>query len=452
MLVKPKIFIKLWIILVLLAIAIVSCKPSLLTGSVDFAWSDHTYKINLPLAAGYWLISYLLIQLVGWIAEYLAKIPENVIDWYNERQHLAAKNALYQQIMNILWLTQGEKMTLPATQVFALNDPIWLTIRQTLAVRQATLLGDYRLAFTLIPALSQQDAWWGKLWYWKVRALSSMAQTPSSFGDNNLDNTANESQFDFKKTDVSRLNEPLLLELATHFEASGYLEGLDLLLKKGDWHALNEQYKSWEVRRWRIYLALHESPSTSYKEWAAHWKQVPGALRDDPSLAAWWIEKLLSLNAISEAKSAIIKALERHLSATLLPYYTQIALSGAVSHDELMPWLERIEKWLDRFNSNDHKNGNGSDDAHLLHYELLAATGQICTAMQMWGKAADYWQQAKQIAHKHLAHLSRYLTASQQMLKLLERSQGTEKAYSVSLEIIDQIQHQLNDKNDERYA
>jgi len=118
---------------------------------------------------------------------------------------------------------------------------------------------------------------------------------------------------------------------------------------------------------------------------AAYWKQLPGDMRTDPTVAATAARFHLALGGNAEAQQIIEQALDREWNPTL------VALYGESAGTDALPQIERAEKWLRAY---------ARDPA------LLLALGKLCMRQGLWGKAQSYIEASLALEPTHDGHMT----------------------------------------------
>jgi HemY protein len=118
---------------------------------------------------------------------------------------------------------------------------------------------------------------------------------------------------------------------------------------------------------------------------ANYWKQVPGEMRVDPTVASAAARYYLALGSASEAQSIIEQALEREWNSGL------VALYGEAGGADALPQIERAEKWL---------------RTHARDPALLLALGKLCMRQELWGKAQSYIEASLALEPTHDGHMT----------------------------------------------
>jgi HemY protein len=118
---------------------------------------------------------------------------------------------------------------------------------------------------------------------------------------------------------------------------------------------------------------------------ANYWKQVPGEMRVDPTVAATAARYYVALGSASEAQSIIEQALEREWNSSL------VALYGEAGGADALPQIERAEKWL---------------RVHARDPALLLALGKLCMRQELWGKAQSYIEASLALEPTHDGHMT----------------------------------------------
>lgn len=431
---KSKGFLRFWMFVGLLILLAVIRYPVLLTGQVTIAYMGHERRVSFLILIVIWLTGYFLLQLMLWLIGRLVGWPSYLKNWYRVRQQNLAREQWYRQLMNELWLQEDKigdtRIKLP--QLSVIQERFWSAIQWVMIIKYAVSTGDYHRVFVAISELVKCDDWWGRIWYWKVRAAMRLSGMKSvDIGSDSDTMCSNDACcFTFQESELVALAPEMQLKLIEYFEITHCLWGLDLLLKKASWRDLSKQYEDCRVRRWRLYLDLHSNEDTEYRSCVKRWKELPRDLRYKTVLANWWIDNLIGFGVLDEAKDYLVKTLEHGLSVTLLQCYLQMALDDS----EQLTWLERVEQWIDRC----HGWTGGQSDCDWqsnVRYELLVCAGQLCLALQLWGKAVDYWQEAQRVA----GDLWRYLYASQMLIKVTEQHNGMSTAYELYLPLMTEV-------------
>jgi HemY protein len=118
---------------------------------------------------------------------------------------------------------------------------------------------------------------------------------------------------------------------------------------------------------------------------AAYWKQLPGEMRNDPTVAATAARYNLALGNAAAAQAIIEQALEREWNPAL------VALYGEAAGEDALPQIERAEKWL---------------RAHARDPALLLALGKLCMRQGLWGKAQSYIEASIALEPTHDGHMT----------------------------------------------
>src|SRR5204862_4877678 len=118
---------------------------------------------------------------------------------------------------------------------------------------------------------------------------------------------------------------------------------------------------------------------------AAYWKQLPGEMRNDPTVAATAARYHLALGNAAAAQAIIEQALEREWNPAL------VALYGEAAGEDALPQIERAEKWL---------------RAHARDPALLLALGKLCMRQGLWGKAQSYIEATLALEPTHDGHMT----------------------------------------------
>ena len=117
----------------------------------------------------------------------------------------------------------------------------------------------------------------------------------------------------------------------------------------------------------------------------AYFKQLPGDMRTDATVAATAARYQLALGAAVQAQSIVEQALEREWNPTL------VALYGETGGPDALPQIERAEKWL---------------RAHARDPALLLALGKLCMRQGLWGKAQSYIEASLALEPTHDGHMT----------------------------------------------
>jgi HemY protein len=118
---------------------------------------------------------------------------------------------------------------------------------------------------------------------------------------------------------------------------------------------------------------------------AAYWKQMPGEMRMDPTVAATAARYQLALGSPADAQAIIEQALEREWNSSL------VALYGEAGGADALPQIERAEKWLRQ---------------HARDPALLLALGKLCMRQELWGKAQSYIEASLALEATHDGHMT----------------------------------------------
>jgi HemY protein len=118
---------------------------------------------------------------------------------------------------------------------------------------------------------------------------------------------------------------------------------------------------------------------------SAYWKQLPGELRTDGTIAATAARYHLALGGSAEAQAIVEAALEVAWDAGLVALYADCAGSNA------LPLIERAEKWL---------------RLHARDPALLLALGKLCMRQELWGKAQSYIEASLALEPTHEGHMT----------------------------------------------
>ncbi len=118
---------------------------------------------------------------------------------------------------------------------------------------------------------------------------------------------------------------------------------------------------------------------------AAYWKQVPGELRLDATIAGRAARLNLALGAIPEAQAIVEAALEAVWDSGLVALYAECA------GDSALPLIERGERWL---------------RAHARDPALLLTLGKLCMRQELWGKAQSYIEASLALEPTHEGHMT----------------------------------------------
>ncbi len=116
-----------------------------------------------------------------------------------------------------------------------------------------------------------------------------------------------------------------------------------------------------------------------------YWKQIPSAMRMDPTVAATAARHYLALGSQAEAQAIIEQALEREWNSSL------VAIYGETGGANAMPQIERAEKWL---------------RTHARDPALLLALGKLCMRQELWGKAQSYIEASLALEPTHDGHMT----------------------------------------------
>ena len=118
---------------------------------------------------------------------------------------------------------------------------------------------------------------------------------------------------------------------------------------------------------------------------AAYWRTVNSEARLDPIVAATAARMHLALGGHGEAQAIVEEALDREWSPTL------VALYGECGGAEVLPQIERAEKWL---------------RSHARDPALLLALGKLCMRQGLWGKAQSYIEASLALEPTHDGHMT----------------------------------------------
>jgi HemY protein len=116
-----------------------------------------------------------------------------------------------------------------------------------------------------------------------------------------------------------------------------------------------------------------------------YWKQIPSAMRMDPTVAATAARHYLALGSQADAQAIIEQALEREWNPSL------VAIYGETGGANAMPQIERAEKWL---------------RTHARDPALLLALGKLCMRQELWGKAQSYIEASLALEPTHDGHMT----------------------------------------------
>ena len=116
-----------------------------------------------------------------------------------------------------------------------------------------------------------------------------------------------------------------------------------------------------------------------------YWKQIPAAMRTDPTVAATAARYYLALGSHAEAQAMIEQALEREWNASL------VALYGEAGGPDTLSQIERAEGWL---------------RSHARDPALLLALGKLCMRQELWGKAQSYIEASLALEPTHDGHMT----------------------------------------------
>ncbi len=118
---------------------------------------------------------------------------------------------------------------------------------------------------------------------------------------------------------------------------------------------------------------------------SAYWKQLPGEMRTDATVAATAARYHLALGGNAEAQAIVEQALEREWNPSL------VALYGDAAGTDALPQIERAESWL---------------RAHARDPALLLALGKLCMRQELWGKAQSYLEASLALEATHDGHMT----------------------------------------------
>jgi len=118
---------------------------------------------------------------------------------------------------------------------------------------------------------------------------------------------------------------------------------------------------------------------------AAYWKQLPGDMRTDATVAAATARYQLALGGGAAAQAVLEQALEREWNPTLVALYGETGSADALSQ------TERAEKWL---------------RAHERDPALMLALGKLCMRQGLWGKAQSYIEASLALEPTHDGHMT----------------------------------------------
>ena len=119
------------------------------------------------------------------------------------------------------------------------------------------------------------------------------------------------------------------------------------------------------------------------------WRDVPKALKTNPSLLLPYAKLLLSLDEHAELEKLVTKTQDKQWLPELLDLYAKLDSDNCASQ------LKKAEKWLSR----------RPDDA-----ALLLCLGVLSIKNQYWGKARSYFEQANQVnAHPRALYFLGYI-------------------------------------------
>lgn len=187
----------------------------------------------------------------------------------------------------------------------------------------------------------------------------------------------------------------LLAEVYTQLQAwqslTAILPALQKLMKPARWETLARS-------AWTAHLAAvageagYPSRKARIEALQSAWKHVPGELRSDDSVAGTYIDLLVKHEAISEAQSALERAINDAPDANWSD--ALVARYGRLDAEKPETQLAAVEKWL---------------AMRPTHPGLLLAAGRISLRNRLWGKARDYLEAsaARQATPENCAELVR---------------------------------------------
>lgn len=175
----------------------------------------------------------------------------------------------------------------------------------------------------------------------------------------------------------------LRLQLKLHTRLNNWQQALALLQElKGD-EVIDRQQAS-EMR-----LAAHRHLLQRYTDdlpaLSAHWQQIPEEDRRDPRLAYQAAVSFISLGAHTQALEIVEQSLSRQWNSNIAE------LLGECISNSPQKLLQQAERWL-LVQEGDAK--------------LLLALGNICSRMQLWGKAESYLEASISVQPSAKAHLA----------------------------------------------
>lgn len=353
-------------------------------GSVRFLFNQQQIDLSLNLfvfviIAGFFLFYFLLRALV-----HTLRLPATVRA-YRERQ--AKKKSLSAMYDAMTSFFEGRYGHAERSAAAALKHPDSHALLSVIAARSAHQLGDF----------DRRDEYLNQSEHRSPEAglLRQITQAELFLKERRLDDAL--EVLKRIRTEAPKNITAIKLELKAQTLAKNWDEVLALTALLEKRKAILPQHAT--QNRFNAQMGNLQRKAQDPALLLAYWQQLPGADKQNVTLASSVVRSLMASGRHDDAKAILEETLAREWDAGLVHLYGECRSSDLIRQVE---WADTQLK----------KNPRDAD--------LLLALGKLCTELQLWGKAENYLDASLAIEPKRETHLA--------MTRLLEKSGRVEEA------------------------
>lgn len=353
-------------------------------GSVRILYGLRQIDISLNLFVFFLLAGFIAFYLLMRALTHTLRLPTTVRAY---RDKLAQKKSLKDMHDAITSYFEGRYGHAEKAAASALKHPESHPLLSVIAARSAHQLGEF----------DKRDAYLNQAEHRSPEAalMRQMTQAELFLKERRIDDALEVLRR--VRTEAPKNVTAIKLELKAQTLAKNWDEALALtsiLEKRG---AILPQHAA--QNRFNAQLGNLQRKAQDPASVLAYWQQLPGADKQNVTLASSAARSLMTAGRHDDAKNIIEQTLAKEWDASLVHLYGECRSADLIKQVE---WADTQLK----------QNPNDAD--------LLLALGKFCTDLQLWGKAQNYLDASLAIEPKRETHLA--------MTRLLEKSGKPEDA------------------------